>query len=225
MIALDHINKDEAARYMGVREVPAENIAGLLERCEKRVLNVIRPNYVYREAELEFTENGIRAGNMSELLTGSDIARHLAGCTKAVLFAATLSAEADKLIRQAAVTDVAESFAIDCLCSAAVEQVCDAAEEEIFSVIEAPYRTWRFSPGYGDLPLGIQGSFLKMLNAQRRIGLTVTDSMLLIPSKSVTALIGISDAPVSRGKRGCGSCNMRENCAYRRGGKSCQVRT
>lgn len=210
---------------MGVREVPAENIAGLLERCEKRVLNVIRPNYVYREAELEFTENGIRAGNMSELLTGSDIARHLAGCTKAVLFAATLSAEADKLIRQAAVTDVAESFAIDCLCSAAVEQVCDAAEEEIFSVIEAPYRTWRFSPGYGDLPLGIQGSFLKMLNAQRRIGLTVTDSMLLIPSKSVTALIGISDAPVSRGKRGCGSCNMRESCAYRRGGKSCQVRT
>lgn len=210
---------------MGVREVPAENIAGLLERCEKRVLDVIRPNYVYREAELEFTENGIRAGDMSELLTGSDIARHLAGCTKAVLFAATLSAEADKLIRQAAVTDVAESFAIDCLCSAAVEQVCDAAEEEIFSVIEAPYRTWRFSPGYGDLPLGIQGSFLKMLNAQRRIGLTVTDSMLLIPSKSVTALIGISDAPVSRGKRGCGSCNMRENCAYRRGGKSCQVRT
>lgn len=210
---------------MGVREVPAENIAGLLERCEKRVLDVIRPNYVYREAELEFTENGIRAGNMSELLTGSDIARHLAGCTKAVLFAATLSAEADKLIRQAAVTDVAESFAIDCLCSAAVEQVCDAAEEEIFSVIEAPYRTWRFSPGYGDLPLGIQGSFLKMLNAQRRIGLTVTDSMLLIPSKSVTALIGISDAPVSRGKRGCGSCNMRENCAYRRGGRSCQVRT
>lgn len=210
---------------MGVREVPAENIAGLLERCEKRVLDVIRPNYVYREAELEFTENGIRAGDMNELLTGSDIARHLAGCTKAVLFAATLSAEADKLIRQAAVTDVAESFAIDCLCSAAVEQVCDAAEEEIFSVIEAPYRTWRFSPGYGDLPLGIQGSFLKMLNAQRRIGLTVTDSMLLIPSKSVTALIGISDAPVSRGKRGCGSCNMRESCAYRRGGRSCQVRT
>lgn len=210
---------------MGVREVPAENIAGLLERCEKRVLDVIRPNYVYREAELEFTEKGIRAGDMNELLTGGDIARHLAGCTKAVLFAATLSAEADKLIRQAAVTDVAESFAIDCLCSAAVEQVCDAAEEEIFSVIEAPYRTWRFSPGYGDLPLGIQGSFLKMLNAQRRIGLTVTDSMLLIPSKSVTALIGISDAPVSRGKRGCGSCNMRENCAYRRGGKNCQVRT
>lgn len=210
---------------MGVREVPAENIAGLLERCEKRVLDVIRPNYVYREAELEFTENGIRAGDMNELLTGSDIARHLAGCTKAVLFAATLSAEADKLIRQAAVTDVAESFAIDCLCSAAVEQVCDAAEEEIFSVIEAPYRTWRFSPGYGDLPLGIQGSFLKMLNAQRRIGLTVTDSMLLIPSKSVTALIGISDSPVSSGKRGCGSCNMRESCAYRRGGRSCQVRT
>lgn len=210
---------------MGVRTVPAENISELLERCEKRVLEVIRPNYVYREVGLEFTENGVRAGDMKELLTGSDIASHLAGCTKAVLFAATLSAEADKLIRQAAVTDVAESFAIDCLCSAAVEQVCDAAEEEIFSVIEAPYRTWRFSPGYGDLPLGIQGSFLKMLNAQRRIGLTVTDSMLLIPSKSVTALIGISDAPVSRGKRGCGSCNMRENCAYRRGGKSCQVRT
>lgn len=210
---------------MGVRTVPAENISGLLERCEKRVLEVIRPNYVYREVGLEFTENGVRAGDMNELLTGSDIASHLAGCTKAVLFAATLSAEADKLIRQAAVSDVAESFAIDCLCSAAVEQVCDAAEAEIFSAIKVPYRTWRFSPGYGDLPLGIQGSFLRTLNAQRRIGLTVTDSMLLIPSKSVTAIIGISDSPVSSGKRGCGSCNMREKCAYRKGGSNCQVRT
>lgn len=225
MIALDHINKDEAARYMGVRTVPAENISELLERCEKRVLEVIRPNYVYREVGLEFTENGVRAGDMNELLTGSDIASHLAGCTKAVLFAATLSAEADKLIRQAAVSDVAESFAIDCLCSAAVEQVCDAAEAEIFSAIKVPYRTWRFSPGYGDLPLGIQGSFLRTLNAQRRIGLTVTDSMLLIPSKSVTAIIGISDSPVSSGKRGCGSCNMREKCAYRKGGSNCQVGT
>ena len=210
---------------MGVRTVPPENISGLLERCEKRVLEVIRPNYVYREVGLEFTENGVRAGDMNELLTGSDIASHLAGCTKAVLFAATLSAEADKLIRQAAVSDVAESFAIDCLCSAAVEQVCDAAEAEIFSAIKVPYRTWRFSPGYGDLPLGIQGSFLRTLNAQRRIGLTVTDSMLLIPSKSVTAIIGISDSPVSSGKRGCGSCNMREKCAYRKGGSNCQVRT
>ena len=225
MIALDHIDKDEAARYMGVRAVPASNIAVLLERCEKRVLEVIRPNYVYREVALQPTDNGIRAEGMNELLTGNDISRHLTGCTKAVIFAATLSGEADKLIRQSAVTDVAESFAIDCLCSAAVEQVCDKAEEEIFAAINAPYRTWRFSPGYGDLPLGIQGSLLRMLNAQRRIGLTVTDSMLLIPSKSVTAIIGISDSPVARGKHGCGSCNMRENCAYRRGGNTCKMRT
>ena len=217
MMKLDTISKDEASRYMGVKGTPDDNIKAILDRLEPVVRAQLRPAYVYRETNISFTDECVKA-DIGLLLTGNDIRRHLSGCKKAVLFAATVSAAADKLIRQAAVTDMAEALAVDCLCSAAIEQVCSKAEEEIFSVSKAAYRTWRFSPGYGDLPISTQRDFLLALNAQRRIGLTVTESSLLIPSKSVTAIIGISDTPLAESKHGCEVCRVRENCAFSHSG-------
>ena len=109
---------------------------------------------------------------------------------------------------------------LDCCASAAIENVCDNLCADLQEELEG-YLTDRFSPGYGDLPITLQRSFLLALNAQRRIGLTVTDSCLLIPSKSVTAIIGVSDAPVERGTRGCAVCNMKDSCAYRASGTKC----
>ena len=215
MMKLDPISKSEAARYMGIKGEPDENIKALLDRCEPIVREKLRPAYVYRESTVELVDKGVKLPEPGLLLTGKDIKRHLSGCTRVVVMAATVSAEADKLIRRAAVTDMAESLAVDCLCSAAVEQLCNRAEEEIFSVVSAPYRTWRFSPGYGDLPIALQRELLTALNAQRRIGLTVTDSFLLVPSKSVTAIIGISDTQHGEGRKGgCESCKMYGNCAF-----------
>lgn len=219
MMTLEPLLKAEAARYMGVKGEPDEAVLALLDKYEPIVRAKLRPAYVYRETAVSFTAEGVHIAGMNAVLTGEDIRRHLAGCGRAVLLAATVSAEADKLIRQTAVTDMAAALAVDCLCSAAVEQVCERAEEEIFSEVEAPYRTWRFSPGYGDLPIALQRDFLLALNAQRRIGLTVTESSLLVPSKSVTAIIGISEAPSeSELKRGCESCNMRGRCAFSESG-------
>lgn len=221
MMELRPVSLTEAARYMGVKGEPDDRVLRLLCSMEELVRSRVRPAYVYRETTAELTGKGVQLGIMSSCLAGEDIKRHLKGCGRAIVLAATLSQEADKLIRQAAARDMAESLAIDCLCSAAVEQVCDRAEEEIFSVINAPYRTWRYSPGYGDLPLSVQGDILQALNAQRRIGLTVSDSSLLIPTKSVTAIIGISDAPVEHTAKGCAVCAMRESCAYRAYGADC----
>ena len=220
MIKLDILSKSEAARYMGIKGQPDRSVSdSILDRYEPIVREKLRPNYVYRESDIEFTEKGVKLSVMENILKGNDIKKHLKGCTKAVIFAATVSAEADKLIRQAAVTDMVESLAVDCLCSTAIEQLCDKIEEDIFGRISAPYRTWRFSAGYGDLPIESQKDFISSLNAQRRIGLTVTDNFLLIPSKSVTAIIGISENPPSdEVKKGCSGCNLRENCAYTHNG-------
>ncbi len=219
MMTLGIISKAEAARYMGVKGEPDKSVRELLDKYEPIVRAKLRPAYVYRETEVSFTADGVQIAGMNAVLTGEDIRRHLAGCGRAVLLAATVSAEADKLIRQTAVTDMAAALAVDCLCSAAVEQVCEHAEEEIFSEVEAPFRTWRFSPGYGDLPIALQRDFLLALNAQRRIGLTVTENSLLVPLKSVTAIIGISQAPSAQElKRGCESCNMRGRCAFSENG-------
>jgi len=222
---LNEIDKTEALRYMGHKSGnPIAEVSLLLERCEKLIVNDIRPLYVYREASLEKTCDGIKICGSNLILCGNDIAKHLKDCTKAVVFAATLTADADRLIRHAEASDVAEAFAIDALCSAAIEQVCDRAEDEIFEKYNANiFRTFRYSPGYGDLPLEIQKSLCNYLNAQRRIGLTVTDDFLMIPRKSVTAIIGISEKPLEK-HGGCEVCNMRQSCAFSKlnGGKGCR---
>ena len=85
----------------------------------------------------------------------------------------------------------------------------------------------RFSPGYGDFPLEYQRELLGVLDAAKRIGLTLTDSLLMAPSKSVTAVIGVYEAAdmpggcgrgedlTGRGAHGCAGCG-KEDCAYRR---------
>ena len=105
--------------------------------------------------------------------------------------------------------------------SALVEQGCDAAEAELKARFPDFYLTDRFSPGYGDLPLTLQPSICAALNAQRRLGVTVTPSLLLNPSKTVTAFIGLSDRPQQARIRGCAFCAMRETCTLRKGGKHC----
>lgn len=221
MMKLNPISKSETARYMGVKGVPNVQIMEIIDRFEPIVREYMRPKYVYRKTSLNFTEKGLFLNGISSPLIGNDIKKHLYNCQEAIVMAVTLSDEADKMIRKTAVSNMADALAVDCLCSSAVEQVCDRAEEEIFSVIKSSYRTWRFSPGYGDFPLDIQKDLLLFLNAQRRIGLTLTENALLLPSKSVTAIIGLSEQPLNIGKKGCDSCKMKGNCAFSANGKTC----
>ncbi|MBR5514000.1 MAG: 5-methyltetrahydrofolate--homocysteine methyltransferase [Ruminococcus sp.] len=191
MITLGEISKSEAARYMGIRTAPDDMTAELLDKYEEIVRSRLKPAYVFREADVEISAEGIYLSGLSVPLTGKSIAKLLHGCHKAIVFAATVSAEADRLIREISVTDMAAAVVTDSLCSAAIEQVCDRVEIEIFGDMPKEQHTYRFSPGYGDLPIELQKDLLVYLNAQRRIGLSCTDSYMLTPTKSVTAIIGI----------------------------------
>jgi len=145
----------------------------------------------------------------------------LKDCEKVVLFCATISNGADKLIRSAQVSNMAEALVLDSLASVAIEQVCDEVEKIIRSAYPNMYSTWRFSPGYGDLPITTQAEFLNVLNAPKRIGLTTNSSFILTPSKSVTAIVGLSKTPIIRKNRNCEDCNIAETCAYRKNGSHC----
>ena len=190
-MTLEEISIKEAARYIGIRTAPDEQTAKLFEKYEKIVRSRLRPAYVYRETEIDFKKGFVVLSGMDVPLTGESIQKLLEGCNRAVILGATVSAEADRLIRETSVVDMAAALVVDALCSAAIEQVCDRAEVEIFGDMPKNMRTYRFSPGYGDLPIELQKDWLNYLNAQRRIGLSCTDSYLLTPTKSVTAIIGI----------------------------------
>lgn len=223
-ITLTEINKAEALRYMGYgKSKPDEATLRNIDECEKALLEAIKPEYVYRVFDICHTENSVKILGTSLELKGKDICRHLKGCDKAALLAVTVSGGADRLIRYYAAFDMAKSVITDCLASAAVEQVCNEVDRIVKENSGQKYQTWRFSPGYGDLPLEVQKDFLDVLNAGKRIGLSVLDNCMMVPTKSVTAIIGLSDKEISKGMRGCACCNMRDRCAYRIRGEHCGV--
>lgn len=191
--------------------------------CRDLLEKELRPKWTYRMFDLKRSgsDTGISVSGTSLSLDGKDIEAHLSGCEKCVLFCATASAKADELIRKKEAEDIALGFMTDCLASAAVEAICDKLEEELRDRIKGMYTTWRFSPGYGDFPLELQPRILDVLDAQKRIGVTCTENLLLIPSKSVTAVIGVSDKPIEKKRMGCAYCSLQGKCDFRKAGGHC----
>ncbi len=223
MIALSHIDLDETLRYMGCppdRAGPATR--ALAEGGIRTVLDAARPRWAWREYSLAFETDGVRlAGGL--LLPGEDLKKHLAGCGRAAVFCATLGAGVDGLIRRLEREDMALALAVDCAAAAAVEQVCDGIELELRAKFPGCFFPFRYSPGYGDLPLSVQNELLDLLDAPRRVGLTATPSHILTPRKSVTAILGVAEREIERKKRSCLGCPARESCRYRKTGGHCGV--
>jgi len=220
-ITLDSISKSEALRYMGHRGDVSDTLMRLLCDCEEKLLETIRPLWTFRVFDIENTAEGVKILNTALTLTGNDIKAHLEGCDRVVLMCATLGGDTDRLIRTLEVSDISSAFAMDAMASAAIEDVCRRCDEEIKKQLPECFLTWRFSPGYGDLPLELQGVFLDTLSAQKQTGLCCGSNNILIPRKSVTAVMGISESPLPQKRRGCACCNMADSCVYRKRGDHC----
>ena len=212
-ITLTHIPREEVLRYLGCPGTEDPATLALVEGCSARLLAAARPKWTYRVFDLAVQTDGVRL-DCGLLLPGRDLAAHLRGCSRAALLAATLSAPVDALLRRAQAEDLAAAVALDCCATAAVEAVCDLAEAEIRVRFPGCSFPFRFSPGYGDLPIELQDPILRLLDAPWRVGLCATDRHILTPRKSVTAVLGISDGEISPQKRGCASCTFRDRCKF-----------
>ena len=206
----------EALHYMGWRGTPVEpelleQIQTLIDLAEREV----QPHAVIRRFGMD--EDG-RLQGTALIPQGGDVRRMLSGCHEAVLLAATLGAGSERMLLKAQAESGAEAVLLDAVLSAAIEAVCDAQEAALRDSLAAHglYLTDRFSPGYGDMPLEQTRAICAVLDTGRAIGLTVSQSGIMIPRKSVTAILGISDAPVKRRPSGCAGCAARERCALRR---------
>lgn len=221
-LELSELDRAEAFRYMGYKggEIK-ESILKITEECEMSVLDAVKPRLVYKVFDVGFSEKGVEIMGTPLIFRGSDIREHLSECSRCVLMCVTLSADVDKLIRSYEAEGMEKALIADALASAAVEQVCNKAEALIQSALGNYSYTWRFSPGYGDFPLDIQKEFISVTEADRKIGLTVTENLILIPRKSVTAVMGISEKEIPKKRRGCGCCNMKDRCEFRKGGSHC----
>ena len=209
----------EALRYLGVKSDPDGSLRAQMTAMAAALSSRITPRYIWCGLPLSKNE-GIHLGDIE--LPGQSAATMLADCRQCVLLVCTLGAEFDALLRRTQARDMAQAVMLDALGSAYVEAACDEATAEIAARFPGMHLTDRFSPGYGDLPLDVQPALLEAAGAHR-IGVAATPSLLMLPLKSVTALIGLADVPQRARIRGCAHCSMRQTCNLRKAGKSCGI--
>lgn len=217
------IDRSEILRYLGYGTAsPDERTAELIETCCAEISGLLQCRSVWRPFAFDTGSDGVRFQNAGGfVLRGEDIRRHLADCRECVLMAATLGNAVDRRITALQVTDMTHALVLDCCATAAIEAYCDEVQEAVhqYAREQGAAITFRYSPGYGDLPIDCQRSFVALLDAPRRIGLTASTENILIPRKSVTAVIGICPDGAAHGKApGCEGCRLKGRCPYGRAG-------
>ena len=213
------VDMDETYRYMGFARsvvlgkdggIP-QDIQELVSSCVQQMHSTLKAQSVYTclplkidfpaETTGETTDSAgeqkseglplIKIGSIQ--FESKYLARNLAGCSKVILIASTIGPVADNLIRRFTKLDAAKAAIMQAAGAMFIESYLDSfnaqlekeAEEQGFKLHS------RFSPGYGDVSLEIQRHFFSILPCTQRIGLTLTNSLVMAPEKSVTAFIGM----------------------------------
>ena len=211
------IDRREAYRYLGLRgAAPDAATAAAVDEAVRLLDAVVEPRQVSRRFLLKRTDDG--ALDIEGLRVESKaLSRNLEGCREVFLMAATLGIGPDRLIARAqAEGAMSRAMALQAASAAMIEAWCDDVNAELARQAKARGRALRprFSPGYGDFSLEAQPGIFRLLGAQRNIGITLTDSLLMLPTKSVTAVIGIADAGEAACPAGCAACD-KTDCSYR----------
>ena len=205
---LTGISRKETLQYLGWLGSPIpDELEDEISRCESRILETARPRAVWRLFDL--LPDGSLAGTQFRP-EGQDVPALLKDCSQVILMAVTLGSETERLLRTAQARSMGDAVILDAAAGAAVENVCDNLCRDLEAQFSPRFLTDRFSPGYGDFPFSQQRAFVSL-----------TESGLMLPQKSVTALMGLADTPQEHRHRGCASCRLFETCSFRKEGKHC----
>lgn len=214
-------DRKEIIRYLGYRGVaPDVSILKEIELGVAQLQEAVTPRFVYEQ----FPIRRSRGQNSEEQLcfagmtiVSRDLSRNLRDCHAVYLMAATLGPGPDTLIRRASIGKVSHAVILQAAAAAMTETWCDQVNDRIRRETEKDglFIRPRYSPGYGDLSLTVQTDISRILNMPKEIGVSLTDTLLMTPSKSVTALIGVAKTPADCHKSGCAACSAASTCPYR----------
>lgn len=180
-------SEKEILRYAGVREAD-EAIYSLLSSCINEARGALSYKVCYCETDVNSDD---RKCDFGFFTAGSkSLAKNLKGCHKAIIFAATVGIGIDRLIAKYSRISPSRALMLQAIGAERIEALCDAFCYDIEKEKGTKLRP-RFSAGYGDAPLDLQKDIFRILNAPKNIGISLGDSMLMSPTKSVTAFIGI----------------------------------
>ena len=191
---------------------PNSRTLALAETCAAEGEKVLRPGLCWLEVPLTVREDEVDLGFAR--FTSRKLADTLRGCDRAVVFAATVGLDLDRLIARYGRISPSKGLMMQALGAERIEALCDAFCAWLAQEYAPLTLRQRFSPGYGDLPLTAQRAMFDALQCHRRIGLYLNESLLMSPTKSVTAIVGIGSGDAC-GAESCKECGKKD-CDFRK---------
>ena len=227
------VNRREVYRYLGMGgQMPDNTVCALVEDVLLELMQCMDPRSIYKIYDCDNDKDKQNSINCTDseiiklyygkqedpamIIKSKNLADNLYQCRKVVLMAATLGVDVDKLLHRYEVTNMAKASIAQACGAACIEACCNLLQEDIRqqAAKQGLYLRPRFSPGYGDLPLETQKDIFAQLECTKRIGLTLTQSLLMLPTKSVTAFIGMTENDKGCYIGKCASCDKLD-CAFR----------
>lgn len=204
-------NRKEILRYAGVKE-ETEEIGALLDEC----IGEYNASFKVCYREFPIAECGDILDLGFAKTDSKSLKINLNGCHSIILFAATTGIETDRLITKYSRISPSKSVMFQAIGTERIETLCNAFCDDFAEEIKTNglFTRPRFSPGYGDLPLALQKDIFSVLDCHRKIGITLNDNLFMSPSKSVTAIMGISDIQCRKRSEMCEYCE-KTDCRLR----------
>lgn len=229
------VNKSEALRYLGYSgQTIDESLTGRIDELIAECERLSAPSYVFRTFPVRVEEavpggpRIIRLVGSTIVLEGNDIIEHVGAASECAVMACTLGLANEAAMARMKAKSPLDAAVFSAAGSSLVESVADVCEAAIVADAAARglHANWRYSPGYGDLPLTCQKSIVAALSADKQLGISVTDTDLLVPSKSITALIGLFDSLEGQSgvRKSCKGCACYDCCTLRAAKSPCWKR-
>lgn len=214
---LPPVNRREILRYAGIREETPE-LSALLDETYA----LATPHLTGKVCWMQFPvarQQAVLDLGFTKAISES-LQRNLSGCDRIVVFAATVGLGLDRLIARYGYQSPSTALMLQAIGAERIEALCDYFCEQLRLEVTKTglHPVPRFSPGYGDFPLELQKDIFRVLDCSRKIGLTLNESLLMSPSKSVTAIVGLSPCVGPDSKNRCSQCS-KTDCLYRRTSK------
>ncbi|MBU3217053.1 methionine synthase [Clostridium estertheticum] len=218
------IDKNEVLRYLGYKNQKIDkSMTNLIDVCTREIIDISKASSVYEIFDIDKKNDKLFLLGSTLVLKDKDIKDLLINSEKCVVMAATLGTAVDSRLAYYSRFDITKGVIMDACASTAIEYVCDQLQDEIMknALKEDLYITTRYSPGYGDFAIDNGAEILNVLDAYKKIGLSITENSIMLPRKSVTALIGLSRTKNFKKRTGCSSCKN-VGCEFRKDGGCCE---
>lgn len=210
---IDEVDISQVKRYagMGTSTVP-DDVNELIEVCMPKLIEKLNLKACFLEAPVYIKDNTVSFEYLE--IESKNLSSLLKGCDKAILVCATAGIEVDRFIKQVEITSKASALIYNSIAIAAIEKYMGILNIHFKDLYSGYELRPRFSPGYGDVALSTQKDLLRVLDANRKIGISLSESLLMSPSKSITAIVGLGKDGCVHIEKDCDLCNKKD-CEFR----------